>query len=212
MRSGAVKGKTSTIPPRTASPRPGLAVAERHDLDIVRSTWAPVTCHGLAVLQPACREAPVETMTAARPAPLHPFAQAPQPPHELQSAGPWFLRRGLPARTAGSPRRGRADLAGPIQAAYFMGEALRCCAVRYGHDDGPPSAVLGNRCDRKALGGITNRDGAFGPDGQRSESPVPVGQRERAGEGGRAKQRARSPRLFELKTTLLNHYRALLNY
>jgi hypothetical protein len=52
--------------------------------------------------------------------------------------------------------------------------------------------VLGNRCDGKALRGITNRNGAFGSDGQGSESPVPIGQREQPGEGGpRARGRAR---------------------
>ena len=73
-----------------------------------------------------------------------------------------------------------------------MGEALRSRPVRYRDDDGPPSAVLGDGRNGKALRSIRNRNRAFGPNCQRSEGPVPVGQREQPGEGRpRAGGRAR---------------------
>jgi hypothetical protein len=77
-----------------------------------------------------------------------------------------------------------------------MGETLRCRTVGYCDDDGPPGAVLSDRGDGKALRGITNRNRAFGADGQRSEGPVPVGQREQPSEGG-ARARGRARLLFD---------------
>lgn len=103
-----------------------------------------------------------------------------------------FDRRAYALERQRLPCGEERNLARAYPGRYFMGETFRCRPVRYCDDDWTTSAVLGDCCDGKTLRRIANRNRALGPDRQRSKSPVPVGQRKEAGEGGpRARRGAR---------------------